>query len=239
MPAGRPSLLELEPEMVAELELHLRNGNYINVVCDFVGIDSGVFRLWMRRGRNELRRVRAAQAKLADAHRKLENPRLRGDVRRKLAEGGIAALEAEAEVRPAEAMYVDFCTRMKRAQAQAQVGALGLINRAALGQPATEETIQQPDGTIITRRTAEVKPAWQAAAWRLERTNPDLYARRPPQQVQISGAEGAPPVEVNQTIMGGPEVIFVMPHNGRAPIPDGARVEARAPRAEPNPDPAA
>jgi hypothetical protein len=231
--AGRPSLLEIEPGLVAELELHLRNGNYINVSCDFVGIDVGLFRGWMRRGREELRRQRNAMRELSEAQRRLDG-RMRNRNRAQL-ESELPELEAACELLPAEALYANFCTRMKRAMAQAEIGGVGIVNRAAMGVPGSEERIEQPDGTVITRRTEEIRPQWQAAAWRLERMYPTRWARRAPQQIQVTGKEGEPPVETN--ISGGADVVFYIPHNGRGELPAGMQVERNAPHRAPNGEP--
>lgn len=54
---GRPSLITRE--LIEEAENLLRAGNYIETVADFLVIDRGTFRNWLKRGKAQYRRVQA------------------------------------------------------------------------------------------------------------------------------------------------------------------------------------
>jgi hypothetical protein len=245
-PVNGPRLMT--EELVAELELHLRNGNDASIVCDYVGLDVWLFRHWMKEGAKERRRLAFAQKKLREVQSSLEN-RQRVTQKMRRLEAKLPELVRECEPQPLKVPYLNFHERMKRAMSQSHLGALGLINRAAMGVPASEEVIVQPDGTQITRRTEAIKPQWQAAAWRLERMMPNLYGRRSPTQIQVTqggqDSSGKPTeVPVSAPDQLGAEVVFYMPHNGRDPLPEGATVETRAehrerkrPAGVPNPEP--
>lgn len=83
--------------------------------------------------------------------------------------------------------YLDFLAALEKAEAEAEAYDLALIRNAARGEkdPATGEYT--------------VKPQWQAAAWRLERKNPERWGRRDATKVELTGADGGP-VEMNVTL---------------------------------------
>lgn len=116
---------------------------------------------------------------------------------------GSAALARQArgeKVTAAERRYAEFVRNLERAEADAETSRLGVIERAARGGTELTETrvrqerngqgvLVEVERTVITRRTA---PAWQAAAWWLERRLPQRYARR----FELSGPDGGPiPIE--------------------------------------------
>lgn len=76
--------------------------------------------------------------------------------------------------------YLEFLDSLKKAEADAEVFDLALIRRAATGEK--DETT----GEYL------VKPQWQAAAWRLERKNPEKWGRRDATKVELTGADGGP-----------------------------------------------
>jgi hypothetical protein len=123
---GRPT--KISADMIEQIVRLLENGNYIETVCDFVGITKPTFYDWRRRGQDELDRVQKAQG-------------------------------SKLRVRKAEAPFVEFFLRTKRAAAQADV----------------------VDLTRIAMAGNDPK-FWTARAWRLERRNPGKYGRaeRPP-----------------------------------------------------------
>lgn len=75
--------------------------------------------------------------------------------------------------------YVEFLAALEKAEADAEVFDLALIRKAATGE-------KDEDGEYT------VKPQWQAAAWRLERKNPERWGRRDSTKVELTGADGGP-----------------------------------------------
>lgn len=81
-------------------------------------------------------------------------------------------IDAGADYDDDEIVYVEFLEAVEKARSQAQVRAVGLIQKAAI------------DGT------------WQAAAWFLERSNPQQWGRY--QRMEVTGKDGGA-VEVDVT----------------------------------------
>jgi transposase-like protein len=73
-------------------------------------------------------------------------------------------IDADEEPYESESAYVEFLEAVEKARSQAQVRAVGLIQKAAI------------DGT------------WQAAAWFLERSDPQRWGRYG--RVEVTGANG-------------------------------------------------
>ena len=73
-------------------------------------------------------------------------------------------IEDSADPDPNENVYVEFLEAVEKSRSQAQVRAVGLIQKAAI------------DGT------------WQAAAWFLERSDPQRWGRYG--RVEVTGANG-------------------------------------------------
>ena len=49
---GRP-ITTLTPELIKNIESFLKEGNYVNVVCNFLGIDESLFYKWLRKGEKQ------------------------------------------------------------------------------------------------------------------------------------------------------------------------------------------
>ncbi len=81
-------------------------------------------------------------------------------------------IDNDEDARPEEAHYVEFLEAVEKARSQAQVRAVGLIQKAAI------------DGT------------WQAAAWFLERSNPQHWGRY--HRMEVTGKDGGA-VEIDVT----------------------------------------
>lgn len=99
---------------------------------------------------------------------------------------------------PKEQGYVEFLDDVEKALAEAEVRALGLIDRAAAGGPISWE-VRDPDGTLRETIRNVYAPQWQAAAWRLERRLPEKYSRT--DRYEVSGRDGKP-VEVDSASSG-------------------------------------
>ena len=82
--------------------------------------------------------------------------------------------------------YIDFLAALEKAEADAEAYDLALIRNAARGEK--DETGEYT-----------VKPQWQAAAWRLERKNPERWGRRDATKIELTGADGGP-VDMNVTL---------------------------------------
>ena len=84
--------------------------------------------------------------------------------------------------RPPTPLYASFANALKKAEAQDEARRVLRINQAGQGGTVTYEKVTRTtaaDGTAKEireqRRTA---PEWQADAWHLERTRPEVYGRR-------------------------------------------------------------
>jgi hypothetical protein len=75
-----------------------------------------------------------------------------------------------------------FRQRIMRIQARRETEMLRCIEKCAVGGYEVKETQVKisPKGKEIKRRTRQAAPAWQAAAWRLERWLPDDYGLKAP-----------------------------------------------------------
>lgn len=85
----------------------------------------------------------------------------------------LRSVETRAAVDP---RYAPIHARWERARADASLGALQQVRRAALGvEPVI---VRQPDGSSVVAREGR-PPDWRAAAWLLERLEPETYGARP------------------------------------------------------------
>src|SRR5262245_5825483 len=74
--------------------------------------------------------------------------------------------------------YREFWEEVRRAQQDAVIRNVMIIQKAAMGGEVLEKTtVTKPDGTTIVREK-KAPPAWQAATWWLERRHPDDWGRR-------------------------------------------------------------
>jgi hypothetical protein len=82
---------------------------------------------------------------------------------------------------PANPDYYAFRKRIKKIEAQRESDLIATIERCAHGGCEIKETEVRigPRGKEIKKRTKQMAPQWQAAAWRLERWMPDDYGLRP------------------------------------------------------------
>lgn len=74
-----------------------------------------------------------------------------------------------------------FRQRILRIQAKREADMLACIEKCAVGGFEVKETQIRinPKGKEVRKRTRMAAPAWQAAAWRLERWLPDDYGLKP------------------------------------------------------------
>jgi transposase len=179
---GRPPLLD--EQLQAELVNYLKLGCYLETACSMVGIDRHTLNAWSKRGAREKRRREQhehelAQEKEADKQRQRKIRTEERDRRAKRDKEHRAALRREQR-------YVDFHTAVEKAIATAELGDLATIASAAKGGHVTEKRTN-PDGSTVEKRT---RPEWQAAAWRLERRNPQRWSQV--RRVELSGNEERP-----------------------------------------------
>lgn len=82
---------------------------------------------------------------------------------------------------PANQAHFAFRQRILRIQMKREADMLSCIEKCAVGGFEVKETQIRisPKGKEVRRRTRMAAPAWQAAAWRLERWLPDDYGLRP------------------------------------------------------------
>lgn len=88
--------------------------------------------------------------------------------------------------------YVEFLNACERAESDAELNRLAIIQRAATGGARVTKVTEKKDAAGLVTETITVtetlRPEWTAAAWWLERRRHQKYARR----VEVTGAEGAP-----------------------------------------------
>lgn len=80
--------------------------------------------------------------------------------------------------RPSTPEYAAFASEVRKAEADNEAEKLAVITKAGQGGIVlSKRTITFRDGRVVEEETLS-KPEWQAAAWYLERTKPDTYAKR-------------------------------------------------------------
>lgn len=85
-------------------------------------------------------------------------------------------------------IHHDFCELVKRARAEAQGNWLEAIEKVAKGEKATRIRRRYSKGQLVEEVEEEyylITPQWTAAAWKLERYNPERWGRQVP-LVQVS-----------------------------------------------------
>lgn len=93
-------------------------------------------------------------------------------------------------------VFEKLLQEIERAACEFEAEALAEIRKTGSGIPYRETTVVEKldsKGAVVERRTTTktgVERAWTALAWILERTRPDVYARRIRQD--LGGADGGP-----------------------------------------------
>lgn len=164
----------ITPELEAELCNLLQLGTPTKFACEAVGVPERTFHRYMADGEELARDREAMQAE----GRAL--PRLSAIQERKLA----------------------FLSAVQKARGRAVPSYLQQIAKAATGGGTAIEVTREyeqvtaADGTTTVRLVGEkrkeitLRPTWQAAAWWLERTHPDHFARM--ERRELSGPGGGP-----------------------------------------------
>lgn len=173
---GRPgALTKLTLTRLKNIITVLIAGNYVGTACEFAGIGRTSFDDWRRRGEREMDRVNGLEGVDADILMEAfegkdpSQPNAQGQPMDKASPEYMWANKPEP-FDEFEWPYVVFQAQVLRARASAEVRALHQIN-SAMGSN------------------------WQAAAWFLERTQPERYGR---QHLRLSheGATPGSPVEI-------------------------------------------
>ncbi len=88
-------------------------------------------------------------------------------------------------------IYAKFAEAVKRAESEAETRNVLLIAKmAAGGSPVRRTTRYDRQGNVVAVDEQLAQPNWQAAAWLLERKNPERWGRRERQEVVYP--DGAP-----------------------------------------------
>lgn len=148
---GRPSQLELTPALLQKISDALRIGGYIETAAALNGIGYATLRSWVLKGKTDPESLYGAF--LAEVEKAVAEAEFRD----------LAGIDSFANGRPAEYAYE--------------------VVRNAAGEPVIlpdgkplMQIAKDGDGNPIIKRS-EVRPSWQAAAWKLERRNPKRWGR--------------------------------------------------------------
>jgi hypothetical protein len=89
--------------------------------------------------------------------------------------------------------FATFATAIARARARAVQSNIVELRAAARGGQLIQRTVrttEKPDGSVVETTERHAAPDWRAAAWWLERMDPDHFA--PVERREISGPDGGP-----------------------------------------------
>src|SRR5205814_4770554 len=105
--------------------------------------------------------------------------------------------------RPATRPYAEFAREVRSAQAEDQRRRLARITDAAKGGAVVfRKVTKKPNGTEVVEEK-QASPDWRADAWLLERADPAHFGRRA--------------LEGDATPADRPQVVVILPDNGRGP----------------------
>lgn len=167
---GRPGRSRLNVVTAANILNSLAGGAYVRTACQFAGIHHTTYGLWRRRGEDETERVNSLGLDAGDLITGVAMKDHDGTQR----SVGFADMVA-ARPEPFDEIewpYVVFLFLSEKSRATAEIRNLQIIQTAA-------------------------GDTWQAAAWILERTHPELYGRR--ERINLEGSTDGSPVQV-QTV---------------------------------------
>ena len=99
--------------------------------------------------------------------------------------------EGKHPTRPSTPLYADFAKAIAHAKAQDETRRVLRINQAGQGGAIVyQKTTTYPDGrTVHEERRSE--PSWQADAFHLERSQPDVWGRRERLDIRVSIQQAA------------------------------------------------
>lgn len=105
-------------------------------------------------------------------------------------------------------IYYEFRRRVKKIQTEHEREALDIIDKSARGGAKVVETkiTIGPRGREVTRVRKYLAPAWQAAAWYLERRHRDDYGREGINKGMVGG--GVPPEEYAKQVKEAADKLF-------------------------------
>ena len=196
MPAGRPP--KLDAELIGKIEKAVAAGLYKETASALHGVPRSTLLDWLRRGAEEKQRVET----------------LRGE--------GVKGVRVTAR----ERIYVELSDAVERAIALADARDLGIVDKTAQGGLETKTRITKTrtypklgtdgkpmmDANGVAVQVIEIVheekithslPEWTAAAWKLERRNPQRFGRRT--YKELTGADGKDliPLEAIRAVLAG------------------------------------
>ena len=173
---GSSPRYKLSPEVTAKLCDLLAMGMYEEPACKAVGVSTATYYRWRAEGEEAAILVREA-AEAGRARPKLTHLQ-----------------EAQLEVWEAT----------ERARGMQEAAYLGIIAAAGRGgaeytEGQREYVVENGERKLVSERsvTKHLTPTWTAAAWILERRQPERWARR--ERMELTGAGGGP-VESNVNV---------------------------------------
>jgi len=183
---GAPT--KLNPEVEETICNALKMGAYLETAIAYAGISKHAFYDWVKRGTKEInRRAKVDAERESESYITLEQ-RSKEPYQREL-ERRRKRDEEDKVLREQEGAYAAFSDRTKRAMANGELGYLGVIAKAAKGGLVIGRSVTHHEDGTSTTVEKYARPEWTAAAWALERKNPERWGRR---QVEVVGKDGKP-----------------------------------------------
>lgn len=160
----------INPEMIEEVVKLLQMGCYIDTASAMIGVHKNTFNGWIKRGARELDRRFRYEQDVESKKGKKRTP----------AERKLDLIEKQHHERlcEKEQMFVDLQQAVAKAMAVSEINDLTIIGEVAKGGHVIESRTRVNDDGEQTTLERKTKPDWQAAAWRLERRNPNRWGRQ-------------------------------------------------------------
>lgn len=166
----------------------LRMGAYVETAVAHAGITKEAHYSWMKRAAKEKARRVAHEELLATEEE--EDALRQRPVQKRVLTQRESREHTHIDTLLHEQVYVDYADAVQKALAAGEIGALGVVAKAAAGGAVISRTTRtDANGAVhVTEKIA--RPEWTSAAWMLERRHPRRYGRLV--RTEVSGPESGP-----------------------------------------------